>query len=72
MSNLIVTDITYLFFLSDVCRQFDQITAEADQYGNELRTAKGEISELKRLIARLQNEIQAAQAQVSERCRVLD
>ncbi|KAE8293597.1 Keratin, type II cytoskeletal 8 Cytokeratin-8 [Larimichthys crocea] len=43
--------------------KFDQMTAEADQYGNELRTAKGEISELKRMIARLQNEIQSAQAQ---------
>jgi len=43
------------------------MSAEADQYGNELRTAKGEISELNRMISRLQNEIQAVKAQVSDR-----
>lgn len=43
------------------------MTAEADQYGNELRSSKGEISELKRMINRLQNEIQTVKAQVSER-----
>ncbi|XP_071332632.1 intermediate filament protein ON3-like [Trachinotus anak] len=43
--------------------KFDQMSAEADQYGNELRTAKGEISELNRMISRLQNEIQAVKAQ---------
>ena len=53
--------------LFDVCRhQFDQMTAEADQYGSQLRNAKGEISELNRMISRLQNEIQAVKAQVSE------
>ncbi|KAM9350511.1 keratin, type II cytoskeletal 8-like isoform 2-T2 [Symphorus nematophorus] len=43
--------------------KFDQMTAEADQYGSELRNAKGEISELNRMISRLQNEIHAAKAQ---------
>lgn len=40
--------------------KFDQMTAEANQYGNELQSTKGEISELKRLISRLQHEIDAA------------
>ncbi|XP_034550932.1 intermediate filament protein ON3-like isoform X2 [Notolabrus celidotus] len=43
--------------------KFNQMTAEADQYSNELRSSKGEISELKRLISRLQNEIHTAKAQ---------
>ncbi|XP_030280016.1 intermediate filament protein ON3-like [Sparus aurata] len=43
--------------------KFDQMTAQADQYGNELRNTKGEISELKRMIARLENEILSAKAQ---------
>lgn len=43
--------------------KFDQMAAEADQYGNELRSAKGEISELNRMISRLQNEILAVKAQ---------
>ncbi|XP_029291026.1 LOW QUALITY PROTEIN: intermediate filament protein ON3-like [Cottoperca gobio] len=45
--------------------KFDQITATADQYGSDLRGAKGEISELNRLISRLQNEIHAVKAQCS-------
>eukprot|EP00066_Takifugu_rubripes_P011557 XP_011600823.1 PREDICTED: keratin, type II cytoskeletal 8-like isoform X1 [Takifugu rubripes] len=45
--------------------KFDQITAEADQYGNELRSAKNEIAELNRIISRLQNEIAALKAQHS-------
>ncbi|XP_041802484.1 intermediate filament protein ON3-like [Chelmon rostratus] len=44
-------------------KKFDQMTAQADQYGSELRNTKGEISELKRMISRLQNEIQAAVTQ---------
>lgn len=52
----------------DVCwEQFDQMTAEADQSGNELRNTKTEISELNRMISRLQNEIVAAKTQVSQR-----
>lgn len=43
------------------------MTAEADQYGNQLRTAKAEISDLKRMISRLQTEILAAKSQVSGR-----
>ncbi|KAM6981862.1 intermediate filament protein ON3 [Tautogolabrus adspersus] len=43
--------------------KFDQKKAEADQYSNELRSSKGQISELNRMISRLQNEIQAAKAQ---------
>ncbi|XP_070824102.1 keratin, type II cytoskeletal 8-like [Chaetodon trifascialis] len=40
-------------------KKFNQMTVEADQYANELRNSKGDISELKRMISRLQNEIQA-------------
>ncbi|XP_036960807.1 intermediate filament protein ON3-like isoform X2 [Acanthopagrus latus] len=43
--------------------KFDQMTAQADQYGNELRSTKGEISELTRMMARLENEIMSAKAQ---------
>ncbi|CAN9515500.1 unnamed protein product [Ophioblennius macclurei] len=43
--------------------KFDQMTAEANQYDNELKSAKGEIAELKRLIGRLQHEIETAQTQ---------
>ncbi|XP_054464747.1 keratin, type II cytoskeletal 8 [Anoplopoma fimbria] len=43
--------------------KFDKMTAEANQYGDEMRNTKGQISELKRMIARLQNEIQAVKAQ---------
>ncbi|XP_029361914.1 keratin, type II cytoskeletal 8 [Echeneis naucrates] len=43
--------------------KFDQMAADADQYGNELRATKGEISELNRMISRLQNEIHAVKAQ---------
>ncbi|XP_073325829.1 intermediate filament protein ON3-like [Pagrus major] len=43
--------------------KFDQMTAQADQYGNELHSTKGEISELKRLMTRLQNEIMSAKGQ---------
>ncbi|KAL3064442.1 hypothetical protein OYC64_000663 [Pagothenia borchgrevinki] len=43
--------------------KFDQITATADQYGTDLRSSKGEISELNRMISRLQNEILAVKAQ---------
>lgn len=43
------------------------MTAEADQYGNELRTAKAEISNLNRMISRLQTEILSAKSQVGRR-----
>ncbi|XP_042265676.1 keratin, type II cytoskeletal 8-like [Thunnus maccoyii] len=44
-------------------RKFDQMSAEANQYGHELRSSKGEIAELNRKINRLQNEIQAVKGQ---------
>lgn len=43
--------------------KFDQITAQADQYGNELRSSKNEIAELNRLIAKLQNDIATVKGQ---------
>lgn len=68
LSDLIITDLFMCVPLFDICwHQFDQMAAEADQYGNELRSAKGEISELNRMISRLQNEILAVKAQVRER-----
>lgn len=36
----------------------------AGQYGDDLRTTKAEISELNRMISRLQNEIEAVKGQV--------
>lgn len=48
------------------------MTAEADQYGNELRSTKTEISDLTRMISRLQNEILSAKAQVSQRLIKMD
>lgn len=38
--------------------------SSAGQYGEDLRTTKTEIAELNRMIARLQNEIEAVKAQV--------
>ncbi|KAK9514818.1 hypothetical protein VZT92_025505 [Zoarces viviparus] len=43
--------------------KFDQMSAEADQYGDEMRSTKGQISEFNLMIARLQNEILAVNAQ---------
>ncbi|KAL6119111.1 uncharacterized protein ACO6RY_03757 [Pungitius sinensis] len=43
--------------------KFDRITAEADQHAEDMRSAKAQISELRRVIARLQNETQAVKAQ---------
>lgn len=39
--------------------------SSAGQYGEDLRSTKTEIAELNRMIARLQNEIEAVKAQVS-------
>lgn len=36
----------------------------AGQYGDDLRSTKAEIAELNRMIARLQNEIEAVKGQV--------
>lgn len=52
--------------------QFDQMSAEADQYGNNLHTAKTEVSELNRMISRLQSEILSAKAQVGQRLLKMD
>ncbi|XP_028308435.1 keratin, type II cytoskeletal 8-like [Gouania willdenowi] len=41
----------------------DQMTAEANQYSDELQNGKREIAELKRVIYRLQHEIEAVRAQ---------
>lgn len=48
------------------CLQFDQMSVQASQYGDELRVVKGEVAEVNRLIGRLQTEIEAVKAQVSE------
>lgn len=53
------------------CRQFDQMSVQASQYGDELRVVKGEVAEVNRLIGRLQTEIEAVKAQVSDRVDVL-
>ena len=38
--------------------------SSAGQYGDDLRSTKAEIAELTRMIARLQNEIEAVKGQV--------
>lgn len=43
------------------------MSVQASQYGDELRVVKGEVAEVNRLIGRLQTEIEAVKAQVSER-----
>lgn len=66
--NLLTIDLSFV-----VCPyQFEQMTAEADQYGNELHSTKSEISDLNRMISRLQNEILSAKAQVSQRLIKMD
>ncbi|KAM7411697.1 hypothetical protein PAMA_021602 [Pampus argenteus] len=44
-------------------KKFDKMASEADQYSHKLHHSKGEIAELKRVISRLQNEIQSVKAQ---------
>lgn len=44
--------------------QYEEMQSSAGQYGEDLRTTKAEIAELNRMIARLQNEIEAVKAQV--------
>lgn len=46
------------------CFQFDQMSVQASQFGDELRIVKGEVAEVNRLISRLQSEIEAVKAQV--------
>ncbi|XP_034062174.1 intermediate filament protein ON3 [Gymnodraco acuticeps] len=43
--------------------KFDQMSVQANQYGDELRVSKGEVGEINRLISRLQSEIEAVKAQ---------
>lgn len=43
------------------------MSVQASQYGDELRVVKGEVAEINRLIGRLQTEIEAVKAQVSDR-----
>ncbi|XP_068610280.1 keratin, type II cytoskeletal cochleal-like [Brachionichthys hirsutus] len=43
--------------------KFDQMTAEASQYDNDLHSSKAEIAELKQMISRLRKEIQAVREQ---------
>ncbi|KAI3357623.1 hypothetical protein L3Q82_016031, partial [Scortum barcoo] len=62
-SNLIFNCLSFVPLFGLRRHQFDQMSAEASQYDNELRSTKGEISELTRMISRLQNEIHAAKAQ---------
>ncbi|XP_054881726.1 keratin, type II cytoskeletal 8-like isoform X1 [Poeciliopsis prolifica] len=45
------------------CFQFDQMSVQASQFGDELRIVKGEVAEVNRLISRLQSEIEAVKAQ---------
>ncbi len=44
--------------------QFEEMQSSAGQYGEDLRSTKTEIAELNRMIARLQNEIDAVKGQV--------
>ncbi|XP_055016425.1 intermediate filament protein ON3 isoform X1 [Boleophthalmus pectinirostris] len=45
--------------------EFDQMSVQASQFGDELRIVKGELAEVNRLISRLQSEIEAVKAQRS-------
>ncbi|XP_071350320.1 keratin, type II cytoskeletal 8-like [Trachinotus anak] len=44
-------------------QKYEEMQSSAGQYGDDLRTTKAEISELNRMIARLQNEIEAVKGQ---------
>ncbi|XP_078139726.1 keratin, type II cytoskeletal 8 isoform X1 [Centroberyx gerrardi] len=48
---------------SPLCVQFDQMSVQAIQFGDELRIVKGDVAEVNRLISRLQSEIEAVKAQ---------
>uniref|UniRef100_H3CP14 Keratin 4 n=1 Tax=Tetraodon nigroviridis TaxID=99883 RepID=H3CP14_TETNG len=43
--------------------KYEEMQTSAGQYGDDLRTTKAEIAELNRMIARLQNEIEAVKGQ---------
>ncbi|XP_078104222.1 keratin, type II cytoskeletal 8-like [Sander vitreus] len=44
-------------------QKYEEMQSTAGQYGDDLRTTKAEISELNRMISRLQNEIEAVKGQ---------
>uniref|UniRef100_A0A8D3BRK6 IF rod domain-containing protein n=1 Tax=Scophthalmus maximus TaxID=52904 RepID=A0A8D3BRK6_SCOMX len=44
-------------------QKYEEMQSSAGQYGEDLRSTKAEISELNRMIARLQNEIEAVKGQ---------
>ncbi|KAF3855959.1 hypothetical protein F7725_016682, partial [Dissostichus mawsoni] len=44
-------------------QKYEEMQTSAGQYGDDLRTTKSEISELNRMISRLQNEIEAVKGQ---------
>ncbi|XP_056220792.1 keratin, type II cytoskeletal 8-like [Seriola aureovittata] len=44
-------------------QKYEEMQSSAGQYGDDLRSTKAEISELNRMIARLQNEIEAVKGQ---------
>ncbi|KAJ0068990.1 hypothetical protein NL108_015750 [Boleophthalmus pectinirostris] len=44
-------------------RKYEEMQSSAGQYGDDLRATKAEIAELNRMIARLQNEIEAVKGQ---------
>ncbi|KAK5872786.1 hypothetical protein PBY51_013451 [Eleginops maclovinus] len=44
-------------------QKYEEMQTSAGQYGDDLRSTKAEISELNRMIARLQNEIEAVKGQ---------
>uniref|UniRef100_A0A3Q4ANX0 IF rod domain-containing protein n=1 Tax=Mola mola TaxID=94237 RepID=A0A3Q4ANX0_MOLML len=44
-------------------QKYEEMQSSAGQYGDDLRTTKAEIAELNRMIARLQNEIEAVKGQ---------
>uniref|UniRef100_A0A672IZW4 Keratin 4 n=1 Tax=Salarias fasciatus TaxID=181472 RepID=A0A672IZW4_SALFA len=44
-------------------QKYEEMQTSAGQYGEDLRTTKAEIAELNRMIARLQNEIEAVKGQ---------
>lgn len=45
--------------------QFEEMQTSAVRHGDDLRTTKSEISELTRMISRLQMEIESVKVQVS-------
>ncbi|KAM7006404.1 keratin, type II cytoskeletal 8-like isoform 1-T1 [Tautogolabrus adspersus] len=44
-------------------QKYEEMQSSAGQYGDDLRTTKAEIAEMNRMIARLQNEIEAVKGQ---------